>query len=217
MYDKPNRGTLTDLVYNSLRSAIIQGQRKPGSRLNQLDVATKMGVSQRTVREALTQLVSEGLVSREPYIEFRVVELSPEELAEILHMRILLEGWAIEMAAFEISQQELDRMRVLLAQMEASTGMASAPTLRGLRREFECIAMDACKKWYLKQMVLRLVDQMLPYTLIARTAKEYAKQTRKTQVCLHRLVDALEASDGKRAREILTEHLSEVGQGLSAE
>jgi len=84
--------TLADQVYESLRHAVIHGQLSPGSRLNQTELARKLDVSERTVREALTQLVSEGLVSREPYKEFRVVGLSVAEIEEIFHMRALLEG-----------------------------------------------------------------------------------------------------------------------------
>lgn len=211
------RRTLTDQVYSSLRSGVIQGRLEPGSRLNQLDVATKLDVSERTAREALTQLVSEALVSREPYTELRVAVLSTEEIAEILHMRILLEGWAMELAALDITQEELDRMHVLLPQIKAKTSMASTPTLRGLCREFECIALNACNKKYLRQMVLSLVDRMLPYSLVANTAEEYARQMRKMHDYLRQLLDALETGDGKKAREILIAHLNEMGQSLGAE
>jgi DNA-binding GntR family transcriptional regulator len=201
--------TLADQVYESLRHAIVHGHLSPGSRLNQMHTARNLDVSQRTVREALARLVAEGLVSREPYKEFRVVGLSVEEIEEILHMRVLLEGWAMAAAACRISPDELDRMRELLAQMEASTGPESVMTLQGINRDFHWIAINACKKRSLIQMLKRLWDLMLPYSLAEEVSENYVEQTRKTQISHRQLVDALEARDGREARRTLVRHSEE--------
>lgn len=201
--------TLADQVYESLRHAIIHGHLSPGSRLNQIDTARDLDVSERTVREALARLISEGLVSREPYREFRVVGLSAEEIEEIFHMRVLLEGWAMELAACEISPDELDRMRELLAQMEASISLESVMTLQGINRDFHWIAINACKKRSLIQMLKRLWDLMLPYSLAEEVSENFVEQTRKTQVSHRQLVDVLEAKDGREARKILIRHSEE--------
>jgi len=106
--DQLQRVSRADHVYESLRGMIVQGRLEPGSKLNQVDIAMELDVSERTAREALMQLISEGLLVREPFTEVRVTELSADEIEEILRMRILLEGWAIELAASRISQEELD-------------------------------------------------------------------------------------------------------------
>ena len=123
MHKLDKKASLADLVYESIRQAVVYGRFKPKERLNQLELAKAFDVSERTVREALTRLVSEGLVSREPYKEFRVVGLSVDDVEEILHMRALLEGWAMELAAREITPRELDQMRKLLPKMEASINL----------------------------------------------------------------------------------------------
>jgi len=156
------------------------------------------------------QLISEGLLSREPFTEVRVLELSTEEIEEILRIRSLLEGWAIELAAAGISHEELDRMRSLLPQMEAETTIASTPTLRSLCRDFHQIAFNACRKKYLSEMVSRLFDRMLPYVLSGISPEEH---TRRIEMDLHhcqRLLEALELGDGKKAREIRIGYLNEM-------
>ena len=209
--EKLQRVSRTDQVYESLRSAVIQGQLEPGSRLNQVDLATELDVSERTVREALMQLISEGLLSREPYTEVRVVRLSTGGIKEVLRMRIPLEGWAIELAAAEISHEELDRMRGLLPQMEARKTIKSASTLRSLYRDFHQIAFNACRRKYLSEMVSRLFDRMLPYVLSGTSSEE--DHTRQIETDLRhcqRLLEALELGDGKKAREIRIGYLNEM-------
>ena len=201
---KPNRkATLVDQVYEALHDAVIQGQLGPDTRLNQTELATRLDVSERTVREALARLVSEGLVRREPYREFRVVGLSAEDIEEILHMRTLLEGWAMELAAFEISQDELDRMRELLLQMEANTRPESIQTLQGINRQFHWIAINASRKRRLIQMLKRVWDLMLPYSFAEEDSESLIQQTRTDYLPHLRLVKALEARNGQAARTIL--------------
>ncbi len=203
------RATLADQVYDSLRHAVIHGHLSRGSRLNQIDLAKNLDVSERTVREALARLVSEGLVSREPYREFRVVGLSAQEIEEIFHMRALLEGWAMELAAFQISHAELDRMRELLPQMEENTGPESVLTLQGINREFHWIAINACKKKYLIQMLTRVWNLMPPHAFTEEATEGFVQQAQKDQIHHLRLVEALEAGDGKQARETLVDHVAE--------
>jgi len=186
---------------------IVQGRLEPGSKVNQVEIATELDVSERTAREAMMQLISEGLLVREPFTEVRVTDLSADELEEILRMRVLMEGWAIELAASRISQEELDRMRRLLVQMESEPPAISVPRLRAQYREFHQIALGACRKRYLNEMVMRLFDRMLPYVMATSSSADLAEQVRTNLEYLHCLADALESGSGKKARGIVLAHL----------
>ncbi len=208
------KSSLADLVYEGIRQAVIYGHIKPEERLNQLELAREFDVSERTVREALTRLVSEGLVSREPYKEFRVVGLSVDDIEEVFYMRGLLEGWAMELAACEITSEELTQMRKLLPKMEESISLESVLTLQGTNREFHWIAINACRKKYLIQMLKRLWDLMLPYAFAEEDTESYARQTQKDQIYHPQLIEAMEARDGQKAREILVTHIHEAMEQL---
>jgi len=105
---------LSKIAYNSIRDGISAGQVKPGAWLRQDDLAQKLGVSQVTVREALNRLVSEGLAVHVPHKGVKAVTISIDDLGDIYDMRALLEGLAYELAASQITQQGLARMRELL-------------------------------------------------------------------------------------------------------
>jgi len=213
--DQLQRVSRADHVYESLRGMIVQGRLEPGSKLNQVDIAMELDVSERTAREALMQLISEGLLVREPFTEVRVTELSADEIEEILRMRILLEGWAIELAASRISQEELDRMRRILVRMKDKPSVTSAPRLRAQYREFHQIALGACRKRYLNEMVMRLFDRMLPYVMAARSPDDLVEQIKTNREYLHRLAGALESGSGKEARDIVFAHLNGMIKALN--
>ena len=57
---------LRDLVFNTLRQAILTGELKPGERLMEIHLADKLGVSRTPIREAIHKLELEGLVTMIP-------------------------------------------------------------------------------------------------------------------------------------------------------
>jgi len=142
------------------------------------------------------------------------VGLSVEEIEEIFHMRALLEGWAMELAAPEITARELTQMSKLLPKMEASISLESVLTLQGTNREFHWIAINACKKKYLVQVLKRLWDLMLPYAFAEEDTKSYIRQTEKGQIYHPQLIEALEVRDGQKAREVLVAHIHEAMEQL---
>ncbi len=129
-------------------------------------------------------------------------------------MRALLEGWAMELAAREITPRELAQMRKLLPKMDASISLDSVLTLQGTNREFHWIAINAAKKKYLIRMLKRLWDLMLPYAFAGEDTESYARQTQKDQIYHPQLIEALEIRDGKKAREILVAHIHEAMEQL---
>ncbi len=83
--------TRGQVAYRRLRELILEGTFPPGTPLQENMLAAKIGVSRTPVREALAQLISEGLVSRVAGLTPVVRGLSADDLVEILHLRRLLE------------------------------------------------------------------------------------------------------------------------------
>ena len=86
------------MAAEALKEEILTGSMKPGERLTEVDLAEKFGVSRGTVRIALHQLSSEGLVSLVPYTGWSVVDWTPEDLWEIYTLRGGLEAMAAKLA-----------------------------------------------------------------------------------------------------------------------
>ena len=85
-----------DAVGIEIRRAIILGRLKPGDKLTETQLATSLGVSRPTVREALNQLAREGLIVQEPYRGLRVADVTKEQIRDIAAARVGLDMLAID-------------------------------------------------------------------------------------------------------------------------
>ena len=88
--------TLREQLASALRQAVLSGKLKPGERLVESQLATMMQVSRGPVREAIFQLVEEGLLEQIPYRGTIVRTLDLKDLTEIYSFRILIETFAFE-------------------------------------------------------------------------------------------------------------------------
>jgi DNA-binding GntR family transcriptional regulator len=83
-------------IVENLRDAILSGDIAPGTPVVEMSLAEQFGVSRGPLREAIRQLVEEGLLVTIPYTGTHVTELSVEDVREIYSMRIALEIFAFE-------------------------------------------------------------------------------------------------------------------------
>ncbi len=102
-----NRNSLADLVYDQLSRDILSGALNLGATLSEAALAVQFRVSRGPVREALHRLAAEGLVRNQANRKATVVQLSPEDIAQIYRVRELLEGGAAEEAAKQMEEPEL--------------------------------------------------------------------------------------------------------------
>lgn len=91
--------SLSKVVLDDILGLILRGELEPGSRINEPDVAERLGVSRVPVREALRQLESTGLVVSRKNVGVFVRELAPREVAELYELRAVLDGHAGARAA----------------------------------------------------------------------------------------------------------------------
>src|SRR6185503_17509143 len=90
-----DRSTLRERALEALRSAITSGQYRPGDHLGEVELASHLGVSRGTVREALRHLQQEGLVTAGNRGMLRVNTVSPREVRELFRVRAALESLAV--------------------------------------------------------------------------------------------------------------------------
>lgn len=204
---------LSNIAYTSIRDGISLGQVKPGEWLRQDDLAQKLGVSQATVREALKQLVSEGLAVHIPHKGVKAITISGEDLRDIYDMRAVLESLANELAASQISQQELARMRELLPDTVVSADSQSTDMARVANREFHWTAIRASGRNHLIRILEQLWILIDPYMVYGRfwnVEEAYQKRIQGSVFDLEdhtRLLESLEKQDGHLAKQITQEYV----------
>lgn len=117
--------TLKQQAYNAIRSRMTEGSLSSGERLSPSRLAKEMGISHIPVREALSQLHSEGLVEQKPRRGMFVRQLARRELVELMEFRKTLECHAAGIAARRITDDQLDSLQHHLGEF------------RGLKDAFE--------------------------------------------------------------------------------
>ena len=111
----------SDAAAQMLRNAIISGTLKPGDRLVEQKLAGRMGIGQPTLREALKQLEFEGFVRKEPQRGTYVTKLDKEDYRKILELRVVLEGFAIGLAAKNMKPEAEAELVTLVEEMGTAT------------------------------------------------------------------------------------------------
>ena len=101
---------LRDVVFNTLREAILKGELKPGERLMELQLAAKLGVSRTPIREAIRMLEQEGLAVTIPRKGAEVADITEKSLRDVLEVRKALEELAVQLACEKITQEELEEL-----------------------------------------------------------------------------------------------------------
>ena len=104
------QGTAPDMIATALRAEILSGETRPGTLLRQEDLAARFAMSRIPVRDALRLLEAEGLVTIATNRGAQVTQLSRDEVAEIHHLRILLETNCLSLAVPRISDADVDRI-----------------------------------------------------------------------------------------------------------
>ena len=102
---------LRDVVFNTLRQAILRGELKPGERLMEIQLANKLGVSRTPIREAIRKLELEGLVLMIPRKGAEVAEITEKSLRDVLEVRRALEELAVRLACDKISEEKIQELK----------------------------------------------------------------------------------------------------------
>ena len=101
---------LRDVVFNTLRQAILRGELKPGERLMEIQLANKLGVSRTPIREAIRKLELEGLVLMIPRKGAEVAEITEKNMRDVLEVRKALEELAVQLACEKITEEEIQNL-----------------------------------------------------------------------------------------------------------
>ncbi len=133
-----------ELAADTLRQAIIRGDLLPGGRLVEAELSKRMGVSRPSIREALSQLAAEKLVTIVPNKGPSVANISWKEAQEIYHVRSLVEGEASFLFAGRASKADLAGMRSALKAFEQAMARDVTPGLVTSTGAFYSIMLNGC-------------------------------------------------------------------------
>lgn len=154
---------LRDVVFNTLRQAILTGEMKPGERLMEIHLANKLGVSRTPIREAIRKLELEGLVIMIPRRGAEVAQITWKNLKDVLEVRRALDVLAIELACERITQEETIALYKACENFKEATRTQDATGIAKADVALHDIIVAASRNDRLIQLVNNLAEQMYRY------------------------------------------------------
>ena len=154
---------LRDVVFNTLRDAILKGELEPGERLMEIQLAERLGVSRTPIREAIRKLELEGLVLMIPRKGAEVAKISEKSLRDVLEVRRSLEELAAELACQRMDAEALkdleDAQKAFIQAVESGETM----TMAEADEHFHDVIYMGTGNTRLVQILNNLREQMYRY------------------------------------------------------
>ena len=188
-------------AYERVKSAIRDGSLAPGSRLTEAELATRLGISRTPIRQALTRLETEGLLSHEPRRGVVVSRPDHQQVIELYALREVLEGTAAHFAAQHAGEAELNALTRLV---EEEAGALDRPDeLSGINMRLHTLLHRAAHNRYLLRALAQMTDTMalLP-TMLGDPVR--ARQSHSEH---HALLEAIRRRDGPASDAAMRRHL----------
>lgn len=195
---------LRDVVFNTLREAILKGEIKPGERLMELQLAAKLGVSRTPIREAIRMLEQEGLAVTVPRRGAEVAKMTEKDMQDVLQVREALDELAASIACELITEEELDQLEQAMRDFESATRTKDIKRIADTDMVFHDIIYQATKNPKLVNILNNLREQMYRYRV------EYLKGEENYPVLLkeHReILTGFRAKDKKLVTDIMRTHV----------
>ena len=203
---------LRDVVFNTLRQAILRGELKPGERLMEVQLANKLGVSRTPIREAIRKLELEGLVLMIPRKGAEVADITEKSLMDVLEVRKALEELAVQLCCDKITGKEIEELhraaddfRRILKTSDDVTEIAEADV------RFHDIIYLATGNQKLIQILNNLREQMYRYRL------EYVKDARAHSILISEhndIIDKLSKKDEENTKIVIRQHITNQEKGI---
>lgn len=195
---------LRDVVFHTLREAILKGELKPGERLMELQLAAKLGVSRTPIREAIRMLELEGLAVTVPRKGAQVAKMTEKDLEDVLQIRRALDELAVSLACDNMTEDILEQLHEALLRFAESTRTGNVKQIAQTDMAFHEVIYQAADNPKLVSLLNNLREQMYRYRV------EYLKKDDVYPVLIEeheRIYEGLKRKDKETVVRIVGNHV----------
>jgi len=194
--------TKNQLAYEYIKVEIASAELPPGTKLVIHSLATRYGISDSPIREALRRLEAEGIVKNTPHVGYVVTEPDFTDLKKVCDVRQLLEGHATWLAARHITSSALSYLEDIIEKMNSCDKTDGALYAR-LNTEFHDVIYSSCGNPVLYETIKHTAS-MAPRT---KSIFSLVNDRIETSLKEHKLIYTyLKDGNADRAKETLLSH-----------
>lgn len=202
---------LRDIVFNTLRQAILRGELEPGERLMEITLANKLGVSRTPIREAIRKLELEGLVTMIPRRGAVVASISEKDMRDVLEVRVTLEELAVSLACKNFTDDAITELKAAQNRFENAVIAHDIMKIVDADVAFHDVIYNCTNNARLIQMISNLRETMYRYRL------EYIKDARNHSILINEhndIIDCLAKRDVEGVKKSIRIHISNQERGI---
>ena len=195
---------LRDVVFNTLRQAILRGEMEPGERLMEIQLADKLGVSRTPIREAIRKLELEGLVIMIPRKGAEVAHITEKDMRDVLEVRAALEELAATLACRNVTPERIEELKMANKRFEAAIISKDVVAIVDADVNFHDIIYAMTDNQRLIQIINNLREQMYRFRV------EYLKreEVRPQLLAEHEeIIATIERREKDTATKVVCEHI----------
>ena len=195
---------LREVVFNNLRDAILKGELQPGERLLENQLADKLGVSRTPVREALRMLEQENLVALMPRKGAQVLDLSADDIKNVLEIRSALEAVGVRHACRNMKKEVLEELKKYNLLFEKAFEDKDYDEVAKNDEKFHDLILASTNNVKLVQILNNMRAQVGRY----RMAYLKVFETRTAIINHHRgIIEAIESKTEANGIRVMAEHI----------
>jgi DNA-binding GntR family transcriptional regulator len=197
--------SLREQVAERIRNAIVSGRFRPGDRLIERELCELISVSRTSVREALRELESEGLITMLPNRGGPIVSVVDAATAEsIYQVRAMLEGLAAQLFAMRASDAQLRQVQSAVQDLEIVYASGDAAKILERKAEFYRLLLEGADNEIATSMLNNIHTRV---SLLRATTLADTKRAKASIAELHRIVASLASRDGEAAWQASVAHV----------
>lgn len=192
---------LRDVVFNTLRQAILTGELKPGERLMEIHLANRLGVSRTPIREAIRKLELEGLVTMIPRRGAEVAQITEKSMNDVLEVRRAVDALCAELACDRITEEELVELKKACDVFEQAVKTKDVKQIAQADVALHDIIVQATGNNRLIQLVNTLSEQMYRYRFeYIKDSSQHQNLVEEHRVIYQAIVDKDKETASKAAK-----------------
>ena len=204
MAPKKTVRTIREQVYGILRDEICQGVYPAGYWLQEAELTEHLQVSRSPVREAMRQLVSDGLLIEIPNKGVFVKEFSERDLEEIYDLRVLLEGYAIYRTVGHMTSSRVDQLLEMLKELETTYQAGDLETYTKTDEKLHLSIVRFADNSLVNEVYERVRSMNQQFRVLSLMDKKRLEESTEE----HRtIIQALVTGDAETASEVNRHHL----------
>ena len=197
--------SLREQVATKLRHAIAMGQFPPGARLVERELCEMTGVSRTSVREALRELESDGLITTVPHRGPSVAVVTLDQARSIYEVRAVLEALAAKLFAENATEEDIDALRAATLDLKSAYGSGQLTEIFPAKTRFYEILLDGCRNDVVAHMLKSIHIRVSQLRMTSLSQPDRAKNSIRE---IEALVDAIGARNAQEASRLCLEHVT---------